>query len=397
MAKKTAPTKVLAPKAKDMKQKREMADLVVAQIRTSFGQGSIMKMDETVDRDIPVVSTGSLSVDLATGVGGFPKGRVVEVYGPESSGKTSLALSTIAQVQQEGGLAAIVDAEHALDPEWAAKLGVNVNDLYLSQPNNGEEALEIVDNLVRSNAFDIIIVDSVAALVPRAELEGDMGDAQMGAQARLMSQALRKLTGAISKANTTLVFINQIRMKIGVMFGSPETTTGGQALKFFASQRLEIRKIGMLKSGTDNVGVRARVKVVKNKLAAPFKQVEFDMIFEEPGVFSIGGEIIDIGQKYGIVEKTGNTHTLILKDREPIKLGVGRDKAKAGLYENRELIQLARKEIIDAFKADQAKTKADMLANNSNVQQKEEPTPEESPVEDTEDKAADPKEAKKSK
>ena len=261
-------------KPTDMDQKRKMADLIIGQIRTTYGQGSIMKMNEILDQDISIISTGSLSVDLATGVGGFPKGRVIEIYGPESSGKTSLALATIAQSQKTGGLAAFIDAEHALDPEWASKIGVNLNDLYVSQPSNGEEALEIVDNLVRSNAFDIIVIDSVAALVPRAEIEGAMGDASMGVHARLMSQALRKLTGAISKSNTTVIFLNQIRMKIGVMFGNPETTTGGQALKFFASMRLDIRKIGQLKSGNDIVGYRARVKIVKNKVAAPFKQVE---------------------------------------------------------------------------------------------------------------------------
>jgi recombination protein RecA len=337
-------------KPTDIDQKRKMADLIIGQIRTTYGQGSIMKMNEILDQDIAIISTGSLSVDLATGVGGFPKGRVIEIYGPESSGKTSLALATIAQSQKTGGLAAFIDAEHALDPEWASKIGVNLNDLYVSQPSNGEEALEIVDNLVRSNAFDIIVIDSVAALVPRAEIEGAMGDASMGVHARLMSQALRKLTGAISKSNTTVVFLNQIRMKIGVMFGNPETTTGGQALKFFASMRLDIRKIGQLKSGNDIVGYRARVKIVKNKVAAPFKQVEFDVMFDEPGIFSVAGEIIDVGQVYGVIIKTGNTYTTVVDGKET-KLGVGRDAAKKDLYSKPELMQECKDAILAVFKA----------------------------------------------
>ncbi len=328
--------------------KKKMAELVASQIKSSFGQGSIMKMDEVINADVEVISTGSLSIDLATGVGGLPKGRVVEIYGPESSGKTSIALAAVAQAQKKGGIAAFVDAEHALDPEWAAKLGVNVNDLYLSQPSNGEEALEIVDNLVRSNAFDIVVVDSVAALVPRSELEGNMGDSQMGVQARLMSQALRKLTGVISKSKTVVVFINQIRLKIGVMFGNPETTTGGQALKFFASQRFDVRKVGTLKSGNENVGVRVRVKIVKNKMAAPFKTVEFDMMFDEPGVISRAGEVVDIGANYDVIEKTGNTYKMIL-DGEEVKLGVGRENAKNYLYQNQEHLDVARNLIVAEF------------------------------------------------
>ncbi len=334
----------------EISDKRKMVDLIVGQIKSTFGQGSIMKMNEISTDNINVISTGSLAVDLATGVGGFPEGRIIEIYGPESSGKTSLALSAIAQAQKKGGIAAYIDAEHALDPDWASRIGVNLNDLYLSQPANGEEALEIVDTLVRSNAFDVIVVDSVAALVPKSEIEGSMGDAQMGVQARLMSQALRKLTGAISKSKTTVIFINQIRLKIGVMFGNPETTTGGNALKFFASQRFDIRKIGALKSGTEDVGVRVKVKVVKNKMAAPFKTVEFDMMFNEPGVFSLAGEIIDIGANYGVVEKTGNTYTLKLKKQEPIKLGVGREVAKKYLYEHKEDMEAAKEEIMTEFK-----------------------------------------------
>jgi len=348
MSKKTT-LKNDSPAIMDAEQKRKMAELVASQIKSTFGQGAIMKMNESVDTDVEVISTGSLSVDLATGVGGFPKGRIIEIYGPESSGKTSLALSTIAQAQKQGGIAAFIDAEHALDPEWAAKLGVKVNDLYLSQPSNGEEALEIVDNLVRSNAFDVIVIDSVAALVPKAELEGNMGDSQMGVQARLMSQALRKLTAAISRSKTVVIFINQIRLKIGVMFGNPETTTGGQALKFFATQRLDVRKVGNLKAGNENVGVRIRVKIVKNKMAAPFKTVEFDMMFNEPGVLSVAGEVVDIGVNYGIIEKSGNTYKLKV-DSEEIKLGVGRENSKKFLYDHPDLLEKAKNLILEEFR-----------------------------------------------
>lgn len=338
----------LIPESLD--DKKKMAEMIVSQIKTSFGQGAIMKMNEITNPDVEVVSTGSLSVDLATGIGGLPKGRVVEIYGPEASGKTSLALSTIAQVQKEGGIAAFIDAEHALDPARAVAFGVNLNDLYLSQPNNGEEALEIVDNLVRSNAFDIIVVDSVAALVPRSEIEGNMGDSSMGVQARLMSQALRKLTGVISKSNTVVVFINQIRLKIGVMFGNPETTTGGQALKFYASQRFDVRKVGNLTSNGENIGVRVRVKVVKNKMAAPFKTVEFDMINSEPGIFSLAGEIVDIGTNYNVVTKTGNTYSFNSTKEGLVKLGVGRENAKKFLYERKDLIKEAKDLILKEFK-----------------------------------------------
>ena len=369
MAKKQSITSsTIAQDPASLGEKKKMADLIASQIQSSFGQGSIMKMNQAVNLDIKVISTGSLSVDLATGVCGIPTGRIVEMYGPESSGKTSLALSTVAQAQKQGGIAAFIDAEHALDPEWATKLGVKINDLYVSQPNNGEEALEIVDNLVRSNAFDIIIVDSVAALVPKSEIEGNMGDSQMGVQARLMSQALRKLTGAISKSKTIVIFINQIRMKIGTMFGNPETTTGGQALKFFASLRFEIRKIGNLKSGTDNVGVRVKVKVAKNKLASPFKVVEFDMIFEELGVFSRAGEVIDVGMDYNIVKRAGNTYTLNLGS-EDIKLGVGRENAKNYLYQNPETLDKAYQAIIEDFK----KKRRDLLGEKPNIDNPVEP------------------------
>ena len=352
MAKKNIITKTeeIDVNSLDQQEKRKMADLVVSQIRSTFGQGSILKMNEVLDHDFDLISTGSLSIDLATGVGGIPRGRVIEIFGPESSGKTSIALSTIAQAQRTGGIAAYIDAEHALDPQWAAKLGVKIDEMYLSQPSNGEEALEIVDNLVRSNAFDIIVIDSVAALVPKSEIEGNMGDSTMGVQARLMSQALRKLTGAISKSKTSVVFINQIRLKIGVMFGNPETTTGGEALKFFSSLRLDIRKVGQIKNpnGEGSIGVRVRVKIVKNKMAAPFKTVEFDMMFEEPGVISLAGEIIDIGSAYGIIEKTGNTYTLNNGD-ELIKLGVGRENAKKAMYSEQALMYIARDAIMEEF------------------------------------------------
>ena len=270
-----------------------------------------------------------------------------------------MALSTIAQVQSVGGIAAFIDAEHALDPGWATKFGVNIDDLYVSQPGNGEEALEIVDNLVRSNAFDVIVIDSVAALVPKSEIEGNMGDSQMGVQARLMSQALRKLTGAISKSNTIVIFINQIRLKIGVMFGSPETTTGGQALKFYASIRLDVRKLGMLKSGTEDIGMKIKVKVVKNKMAPPFKIVEVDMIFAKKGIFYLAGEIVDIGSSYDVIVKTGNTYTLNLNGKS-IKLGVGRDNAANELNspENEELKMEAKKAILESFRQKQKNPQA---------------------------------------
>jgi recombination protein RecA len=338
------------PMPADYAEKRKMADMIVSQIRSSFGQGSIMKMDEIANTAVEVISTGSLAVDLGTGIGGLPKGRIVEIYGPESSGKTSLCLSAMAQAQKNGGIAALIDAEHAFDPSWAAKFGVDLASLYISQPGSGEEALEIVDNLVRSNAFDIIVIDSVAALVPRSEIEGNMGDSSMGVQARLMSQALRKITGAISKSNTVVVFINQIRLKIGVMFGNPETTTGGQALKFYASQRFDIRKAGNLKNGTEDVGIRVKVKVVKNKLAAPFKVMEVDMMFNEPGVFSLAGEIIDFGVNYGVILKSGNTYTLTLDGEEEVKLGVGREKAKDALYTMPDKIERAKAQILAKFK-----------------------------------------------
>ena len=302
----------------------------LAQIERSFGKGSIMKLGDDAKVDIDVISTGSLSIDLALGIGGLPRGRIIEIYGPESSGKTTLALQTIAQAQKAGGVCAFIDAEHALDPVYARKLGINLQELLISQPGTGEEALEITDTLVRSGSIDVLVVDSVAALTPKAEIEGDMGDSLPGLQARLMSQALRKLTASISKSNTMVIFINQIRMKIGVMFGSPETTTGGNALKFYSSVRLDIRRIGQVKKGDDIVGNQTKVKVVKNKLAPPFKQVEFDILYGE-GV-SYFGELIDLGVKAGIVEKSGAWFSY-----DSQRLGQGRENSIATLKGNPDM------------------------------------------------------------
>ncbi|MDO9366450.1 MAG: recombinase RecA [Methylotenera sp.] len=294
----------------------------LAQIEKQFGKGSIMRMgDGSIGEDIQAVSTGSLGLDIALGIGGLPRGRVVEIYGPESSGKTTLTLSVIAQMQKMGGVAAFIDAEHALDPQYAAKLGVNVPDLLISQPDTGEQALEIVDMLVRSGSVDIVVVDSVAALTPRAEIEGEMGDSHMGLQARLMSQALRKLTGNIKRTNTLVIFINQIRMKIGVMFGSPETTTGGNALKFYASVRLDIRRTGAIKKGDEVIGSETRVKVIKNKVAPPFKQAEFDILYGE-GI-SREGEIIELGVNAKFVEKAGAWYSY-----NGEKIGQGKDNSR---------------------------------------------------------------------
>jgi recombination protein RecA len=303
----------------------------LSQIEKQFGKGSIMRMgDGEIDADIQSVSTGSLGLDIALGIGGLPRGRVVEIYGPESSGKTTLTLSVIAQMQKAGGTAAFIDAEHALDPQYAAKLGVNVPDLLISQPDTGEQALEIADMLVRSGSVDIVVVDSVAALTPRAEIEGDMGDSHMGLQARLMSQALRKLTGNIKRTNTLVIFINQIRMKIGVMFGNPETTTGGNALKFYASVRLDIRRTGAIKRGDEVVGSETRVKVIKNKVAPPFKQAEFDILYGE-GI-SREGEIIELGVNLKFVEKAGSWYSY-----NGEKIGQGKDNARQFLKENPDI------------------------------------------------------------
>jgi recombination protein RecA len=345
----TKTSKTTNTKDEDTNSKLELANLAIKQIKSNFGEGSIMRMGDKADTVHDIVSTGIMGLDIALGVGGLAKGRIVEIYGPESSGKTSITLSTIAQAQKAGGVAAFIDAEHALDPALASNIGVDIKNLFLSQPSSGEEALEIVDNLVRANAFDVIVIDSVAALVPKSELEGDMGDSSMGVQARLMSQALRKLTGAISRSKTVVIFINQLRLKIGVVFGNPETTTGGQALKFYATQRIDVRKSGSLKSGNDNIGIRIKAKVVKNKLASPFKVSEFDMIFDEPGVFSKAGEIIDLGTPYEVIEKSGNTYTAI-EGKERIKLGVGREAAKKGLLEKPELMAKLEKDIKEKIK-----------------------------------------------
>jgi recombination protein RecA len=303
----------------------------LSQIEKQFGKGSIMRLgDADVAKDIQVVSTGSLGLDIALGVGGLPRGRVVEIYGPESSGKTTLTLQVIAEMQKLGGTAAFIDAEHALDPQYARKLGVKVGDLLISQPDNGEQALEIADMLVRSGSVDVVVIDSVAALTPKAEIEGEMGEPQMGLQARLMSQALRKLTANINRTNTMVIFINQIRMKIGVMFGNPETTTGGNALKFYASVRLDIRRIGALKRGEEVVGNETRVKVVKNKVAPPFKQAEFDILYGE-GI-SREGEIVELGVNYKIVEKSGAWYAY-----KGDKIGQGKDNAREYLKEHPEV------------------------------------------------------------
>ncbi len=308
--------------------KSKALDAALSQIERNFGKGSIMKLGKNnKSMDVETVSTGSLGLDIALGIGGLPRGRVVEIYGPESSGKTTLALHTVAEAQKKGGICAFIDAEHALDPIYARKLGCNVDDLLISQPDHGEQALEIADTLVRSGAVDVLVVDSVAALVPRAELEGEMGDSLPGLQARLMSQALRKLTASINKSHTMVIFINQIRMKIGVMYGSPETTTGGNALKFYASVRLDIRRIGAIKERDEVVGNQTRVKVVKNKLAPPFKQVEFDIMYGE-GV-SKTGELVDLGVKAGVVEKSGSWFSY-----DSQRIGQGRENAKAFLKAN---------------------------------------------------------------
>jgi recombination protein RecA len=310
--------------------KTKALEAALSQIERAFGKGSIMKLGANQVLEIESISTGSLGLDIALGIGGLPKGRVIEIYGPESSGKTTLALQTIAECQKLGGICAFVDAEHALDPIYARKLGVNVSDLLISQPDTGEQALEIADTLVRSGAVGILVIDSVAALTPKAELEGEMGDSLPGLQARLMSQALRKLTGSISKSNTMVIFINQIRMKIGVMFGSPETTTGGNALKFYASVRLDIRRIGAIKDREEVVGNQTRVKVVKNKVAAPFKMVEFDIMYGE-GISKVG-ELVDLGVTAGVVEKSGSWYSYSGE-----RIGQGRDNAKVFLKNNPEM------------------------------------------------------------
>ena len=323
-------------------EKLKALQLAMDKIEKDHGKGTIMKMGDNKIDEVPVISTGSIGLNAALGVGGFPRGRVIEIYGPESSGKTTLAIHAIAEAQKAGGIAAIIDAEHAFDRFYAEKLGVDVSNLLISQPDSGEQALEIADQLIRSSAIDIVVIDSVAALTPKAELEGDMGDSKMGLQARLMSQALRKLTASINKTNTTCIFINQLREKIGVMFGNPETTTGGNALKFYASVRLDIRRIGQIKDGENAIGNQTRVKVIKNKVAPPFRKAEFDIMFGE-GI-SKSGEIIDLGVEYGIVKKSGSWFSY-----EDTKLGQGRDAAKKVMLDNPELAEEIEAKIMDAI------------------------------------------------
>jgi recombination protein RecA len=329
-------------KAQVNKEKLKALQLTMDKIEKSYGKGSIMRMGDKAIENIPAISSGSIALDVAMGVGGFPKGRVIEIYGPESSGKTTLAIHAIAEAQKAGGIAAIVDAEHAFDPYYAKKLGVDTEELLISQPDNGEQALEIVDNLVRSGAIDIIVIDSVAALTPKAELEGEMGDSRMGLQARLMSQALRKLTANISKTKTCCIFINQLREKIGVMFGNPETTTGGNALKFYASVRLDIRRIGQIKDGEDVNGINVRVKVVKNKVAPPFRKAEFDILYGE-GI-SKSGEIIDLGVQLNIIKKSGSWFSY-----GDTKLGQGRETVRSLILDNPELAHELEMKILDSI------------------------------------------------
>lgn len=318
--------------------KQKALEAALAQIDRAFGKGSVMRLGSREKIEIDTISSGSLGLDIALGIGGLPRGRIVEIYGPESSGKTTLALHAIAEAQKAGGTAAFVDAEHALDPVYAKKLGVNTDDLIVSQPDTGEQALEITDTLIRSNAVDILVVDSVAALTPRAEIEGEMGDSHVGLQARLMSQALRKITGSINRSQTLVIFINQVRMKIGVMYGNPETTTGGNALKFYASVRLDIRRVGQIKDRDEIVGNATRVKVVKNKLAPPFKQVEFDIMYGE-GVSKMG-EILDLGVKAGIIDKSGSWFS-----HDSVRIGQGRENAKTFLREHPEMTEKIEKMI----------------------------------------------------
>lgn len=331
-------------KTVDVSGRAGAIESAIDQIRDKFGDGSIMKISDSHKLDVESIPTGSISLDMALGVGGIPKGRIVEIYGPESSGKTTLTLHMIAEVQKKGGLAAFIDAEHALDPDYAKKIGVKLDDLLVSQPDSGEQALDIAETLVRSNALDLIVIDSVAALTPRAEIEGEMGASHMGLQARLMSQALRKLTAIISKTHTTVIFINQIRMKIGVMFGNPETTTGGNALKFYSSVRIEVRRSAQIKNGDKIVGNRTKAKVVKNKVAAPFKVAEFDIMYNE-GI-SAAGDILDTGVLMEVITKSGNSYSF-----EDIKLGVGRETAKTFLKDNLEVFKQVDQALRDKLKA----------------------------------------------
>ncbi|MBU4315500.1 recombinase RecA [Patescibacteria group bacterium] len=330
-------------KVDEQKARFQAADDAISQIKQRFGEGSIMRLGEAKAMQIESISTGCLSLDIALGVGGVPRGRIIEIYGPESSGKTTLAQHIVAEAQRLGGVAAFVDAEHALDPEYAEKIGVNIEELFISQPDNGEQALEIVDTLVRSSAVDVIVIDSVAALTPRAEIEGDMGDQHIGLQARLMSQALRKLAGIVSKSHTTVIFINQIRHKIGVMFGNPETTSGGNALKFYSSLRIEVRRAAQIKQGEQIIGNRVKAKIVKNKVAPPFRTCEFDIMYNE-GI-STSGDLLDVGVQVGTIEKRGNTY---LFGEE--KLGVGREVARRYLMDNKKSFADIRKSTEEKMK-----------------------------------------------
>lgn len=328
---------------KEDNAKMQAALSAMEQIKDKFGDGAIMKFGEAKKVDVDAISTSCLSLDLALGIGGVPRGRIIEIFGPESSGKTTLSQHIVAEVQKVGGIAAFVDAEHALDPEYAAKIGINVKDMLISQPDTGEQALEIVETLVRSNAVDVVVVDSVAALVPQKEIEGDMGDAHMGLQARLMSQALRKLTAVIAKSKTVVIFINQIRNKIGVFFGSPETTTGGNALKFYSSVRVEVRRSAQIKQGEKIIGNRVKCKIVKNKVAAPFKTCEFDIMYNE-GI-SIAGDLLDLGIAHDVIKKAGNSYSF-----GDVKLGVGRENAKKTIKDDKKMIKDIKKEIVKDIK-----------------------------------------------
>ncbi len=330
-------------KKNDVSEKLKAAEEAMAQIRERFGDGAIMTLGESRAMQVDSVSSGCLSLDIALGVGGMPRGRIIEIYGPESSGKTTLAQHIVAEVQKLGGIAAFIDAEHALDPDYSRKIGVNVDELLISQPDTGEQALEILETLVRSNAVDVVVIDSVAALVPRAEIEGEMGDQHMGLQARLMSQALRKLTGIVGKTKTIVIFINQIRMKIGIVFGNPETTTGGNALKFYSSIRVEIRRAAQIKLGEKIIGNRVKVKIVKNKVAAPFRNTEFDIMYNE-GI-SISGDVLDTGVTYGVIKKSGNSYSY-----KEEKLGVGRENAKTYLKSRPDFIAAIRADVVEAVK-----------------------------------------------
>jgi len=347
MPKKEKEKKTIDNKSKDLEGRHAAALSAIEQIKSKFGEGSIMMFGEARKTNVDAISTGCLSLDNALGIGGVPRGRVVEIFGPESSGKTTLAQHIVAEVQKLGGIAAFVDAEHALDPDYAVKIGVNIKEMLLSQPDSGEQALEIVETLVRSNAVDVIVVDSVAALVPQKEIEGEMGDQHMGLQARLMSQALRKLTAIIARTKTVVIFINQIRNKIGVFFGSPETTTGGNALKFYCSVRIEVRRAAQIKQAEKIVGNRVRVKIVKNKVAAPFRTCEFDIMYNE-GI-SVAGDLVDLGVEHDVVKKSGNSYSF-----KEVKLGLGREAAKRTLKGDKKLLEVVKKAIIGEIKKKEA-------------------------------------------